>query len=84
MKVEEIIGIRGFSLDRVLDSDAEFLRDDQELQLRLDVRGWFPLAFLVSISLFVSWSSCLAYLCLFACFFPPGSSCLAGFFGTPR
>ncbi|CAJ1380679.1 unnamed protein product [Effrenium voratum] len=32
VKVEEIIGIRGFSLDRVLDSDAEFLRDDQDHQ----------------------------------------------------
>ncbi|CAK9043698.1 unnamed protein product [Durusdinium trenchii] len=30
--VDEIIGIRGFSLDRVLESDTEFLKDDQDHQ----------------------------------------------------
>merc|ERR1719321_2233767 len=28
--LEEIVGIRGFSLDRVLEADAEFLSDNQE------------------------------------------------------
>lgn len=32
VKVEEIIGIRGFSLDRVLENDEGFLRDDQDHQ----------------------------------------------------
>jgi len=32
VQVDEIIGIRGFSLDRVLESDAGFLKDDQDHQ----------------------------------------------------
>jgi len=32
VQVQEIMGIKGFSLDRVLESDAEFLRDDQDHQ----------------------------------------------------